>query len=265
MPAPEMTSDGLSGIGIARQTVMSIIVRIPRLLRLVREARRLPEDIEARTRATGLAYELYSLSLDWWIVDLHDAKALRTVPALNSDVMDITPNAFRFESTQLLALVLQYFESRALVCGCIDTLSQLPLLPKRPWPFDTLAVQLEDLLTAKNIAMSFEQLQQLSEICPVMDLRQIWPLQVSCFTWCRIEKRRRMLLLPDQWNADPIIQDARKKQHQMMRLQQRWRKGWLPAPIGRPLLQLQAEMFSGGEIPAVKKRDHVAAAKPGSG
>ena len=259
-----MISDDLSGIGIARQTVMSIIVRMPRLLRLVREARSFPEDFEARKCATGLAYELYSLSLDWWIDKLHDAKALRTVPALDSDVMDITLNAFRFDSTQLLALVLQYFESRALVCGCINTLSRLPLLTDCLWPFDTLAVQREDFQTANNIAMSFEQLQQLSEICPVMDLRQIWPLQVACFTWCRIEKRRRMLLLPDQRNADPVIQDARKKQNQMLRLQERWRKGWLPAPIGRPLLQIQAELFSGGEIPAVKKRDHVEAAKPGS-
>ena len=260
-----MISNDLSGIGIARQTIMSIIVRMPRLLRLVREARSFPEDIEARTCATGLAYELYSLSLDWWIDDLHDAEALRTVPALDAVVMEITPNAFRFDSTQLLALVLQYFESRALVCGCIDSLSRLPLLPECLWPFDTLAVQQEDLHTANHIAMSFEQLQQLSEVCPVMDLRQIWPLQVACFTWCRVEKRRKMLLLPDQWSTDPIVTKALKKQTQMMRLQKRWRKGWLPAPIGRPLLQIQAEMFSGGEIPAVKKRDHVEAAKPGSG
>src|SRR5882757_7678186 len=65
------------GFSAAWQTNMKIGVRIPRLMRLVRRARRYPEDATIRAEATTLASNLFEFNLDFWIANLIDSGMIK--------------------------------------------------------------------------------------------------------------------------------------------------------------------------------------------
>lgn len=135
LPPPVEPGKAIPGFAAAWQISMQTHVRLARFTRLARRARRLPENIEARVDAVELAQTLLHLRLEPWIETLIENGTLRVGRTSEVHVRKMVKRSFDFPSTDLLLLLLQYWEARFVVCACVQRICELPLSKYHTWPW----------------------------------------------------------------------------------------------------------------------------------
>lgn len=165
------------------QHIVSKTVRIPRMLRLLRELALRPKNSNLRSKAELLARSLYDYDNA-----LHPS-LLEKGPARHGHG-NRTTNIYAdasSDSSRRLVITLLYDAYRVLICGAIQNLRGIDgtlLLD-----IDLEAVQLEDVETARKIAVTAKLALAPSPDVPWLALRVITPLLISYGTWHRIEQR----------------------------------------------------------------------------
>ena len=165
------------------QHIVSKTVRIPRMLRLLRELALRPENPNLRSKTEVLARSLYDYDNA-----LHPS--LLEKPPASHDHGNRTTNPYAdasSDSSRRLVITLMYDAYRVLICGAIQNLRSIDrnlLLD-----IDLGAVQLEDVEAARKIAVTAKLALTPSPDVPWLALRVITPLLISYGTWYRIEQR----------------------------------------------------------------------------
>jgi hypothetical protein len=249
------------GFNNAWQSIMQVVVRIPRFVRLVRIACRRPQDDIARREVTTLGIRLFQIDLDHWIQDLFKSGVIKEQASTDLEVL--TPFSLSFPTSRLLVLLCQYWEFRTILCGCIDRLAALPPLQLKPAPpaLPVLAAQRSDIQAGTYLIKSFEHMHKLAKVCPTVQLRFIWPVEMAFIVYYRLERRERMLVTHV---TDPEVSLAAKEradaardvQAQCLNLQSRWAPGWHPTGLTMDACRMLADRWSGGLIPPLLKVQH---------
>jgi hypothetical protein len=267
--APPALNDGLGDMGFAWQTVMMIGIRVARLTRLTRLARKFPEDVNIRLEANSLAADLWSLELEIWIQSLQDTGLLETTPTTEPTMRDIVPFSFVFPSTRILSLLVQYWEHRIIVCGCVQNLLRLPPLSIGTAPCEIQEAQYADIECATNLLMSFEQMLQMCQRCPVIQLRSIFPMEMAFGSYYRLEQRESHAV--DGGFNHLKVSMARSMQVKCLELQNIWMKPWYSDSASGRQDQLEyrtlvalTELLSGGNILQMWKNQHEAGLAKGA-
>lgn len=165
------------------QHIVSKTVRIPRMLRLLRELALQPENSNLRSKAEVLARSLYDYDNA-----LHPS-LLEKRPA-SHDHGNRTTNPYAdasSDSSRRLVITLMYDAYRVLICGAIQNLGSID--GRLLLDIDHEAVQLEDVEAARKIAVTAKLALAPSPDVPWLALRVITPLLISYGTWHRIEQR----------------------------------------------------------------------------
>ncbi|KAI1868032.1 uncharacterized protein JN550_006520 [Neoarthrinium moseri] len=259
-PAPSDTwFGGVAGAGIAQQTVMKAIVRIPRLWRLVHRFRLHPGEKTDRA-AAELGAELFKLSLEPWIVKLINSQVLivshHEKPNADSEYLRLF--SFKIPSVRMLCLLFDYWQSRILICGCLQTLFSLSPNAFTDWPFNITAVQHADVVAASNLMACADEMSALGNIAPIARLR-FSPTTMNAFSaWNRLERRaRRQVAQSPGEDAEHkrIALAAAQMQRRCCGLMSRWIDFWKPRDDGSELerfhcqMQIHCEFMECGEVP----------------
>jgi hypothetical protein len=234
------------------------MVRIPRLVRLVRAACQCPEDDKMRTEATALALKLHRLSLEKWVKELFKLGMVQKV--ISSDMVHVTPQSLSFRSSRLLVLLCQYWETRILICGCIERLATLTS-NQSPSVLPLHETQSCEVDAAKNLVMSFEQMHTLAVSCAAVQLRFIFSIQMAFAAFYRLEQREEMKSVHSNdfetcQKAGEKAESLRNTQTRLVDLQDRWAPGWHPTGINVPMCQMLADIYSGGPVPQAIRSQH---------
>lgn len=249
------------GFSNAWQSIMQVVVRIPRLVRLVRIACRRPQDGTARREATTLGIRLFQIDLEPWIQDLFKSGVIKE--QASTDLEDLTAFSLSFQTSRLLVLLCQYWEFRTILCGCIDRLAALPPLQLKPalLALPVLEAQKSDIQAGTYLIKSFEQMHKLADACPAVQLRFIWPVEMAFIAHFRLERRERMLAMHATDHkvslaARESADAARNVQALCLNLQSRWAPGWHPTGLTMDVCRMLADRWSGGPIPPPLKAQH---------
>ncbi|KAI0123637.1 hypothetical protein BJ170DRAFT_90058 [Xylariales sp. AK1849] len=258
-PPSDSWFGGVIGAGTAQQMVMRAMVRIPRLWRLVRQARLHTEDIAARTASIELADKLLSLKLEPWIGRLFHTGVLTAMTHNSMDMpaKSIASISLKFPSVRMLCLLFDYWQSRILICGCIQTLGSLPPIDTLAWPFDLSEVQDTDLSAATNIFACSQQMTELGIESPIARLR--WsPSTMNAFSaWSRLEQRERKNMEDADSRAEheALVVAAVQMQRLLCELMARWIYFWKSSVNAadsqefHEKLQSHTDFMGGGDVP----------------
>lgn len=164
-------------------------IQIPRLVRLVKQARISVENRSAAVAAFELAAQLYTDDLEPWIQELLDKGVIRIVPTSSSQLRTLIQSSFDFSSYIAYTLCLSYWSLRIAVCGL--TLALLNRFPRTPFAnqFDMSIVAAADICAAEYIAMTAQQALESSGVIPLHSMLQPMPLMISVGAWHRLEIR----------------------------------------------------------------------------
>ena len=246
---PNDLGDAPDGTGEAWSTIMKVGIRFARFVRMTRHARHFPEDVAARAEALALATELYALDLDTWIEELQDAGLLKTTRTCDTRLRAMVDDSFCFPSFRVLSILVQYWELRIMICGCIQTLLSLPDSPS-PSPIYLQHVEISDLQSATNLIMSFDHLHKIARKCPAVELRSIFPMEMAFGAWFRLELREGLKAIRDgDLEAEGTAKYARGMQIQCLELQNCWKRDWnTGGRLDFRSMQWLTNAFSGGDI-----------------
>lgn len=170
---------------MVHDTINALYIQFPRLVRLVRRARELPESSTARSEAVALAVKLYMLDLGSWVQKAQDIGLLTIVPTVSPEYSEALPVSFAFTSFLVSRGCISYWALRVLVCGLILALSEIvPAMPEMH-VFDLETVAAEDLRAAERIAMCYDYSIQSSTPIPLNSIRLLMPIQTAFGAWYR--------------------------------------------------------------------------------
>lgn len=162
---------------------------IPRLIRLVRQARETPGDHASLSVATAMLWDLYKDHCDKDFEELLEKDIIRIVPTSNAACLTVVEQSFQFTSYSAWSVFLHYWTNRSVLFGLI-----LSLLETHPgvafvYPFDEAVIIEQDIQTAKYIAMCSEYSSQSPSLFPLNSFRLLWPLSFTLGAWIRLEER----------------------------------------------------------------------------
>jgi len=186
-------------------------IRLPRLVRLVRQAREAPSDAEPRRAAVQLARELYRLDHDDTFQDMLARGIVKVVPSSGEEVLE---SFLDFTSYCAFCIFINYWGARVLLCGLILSLADIS--PVMPWiyDFDPDLVAAQDVQAAQYLAMSLPFAMRSPTRLPLTALRFVLPLDLSFGAWHRLESRA----------GGPGATGLDAERASMMK---RWIQGWL--------------------------------------
>ncbi|KAF4631488.1 hypothetical protein G7Y89_g6643 [Cudoniella acicularis] len=189
MPPPKTVIPGCPRFEFAMKRVMQHQIETTHFIKLVRAVGVQPENETLRDEAIGLGSRLYREDLESWIKQLLSTSALKLIPSSMLEVALFFRNSYKFSSTRLFNLIMNYWGSRILICRGIQTLYSFLNLGSQSLNLST--VQEHYIQAADNIAMSFEYAWNYDTCFPIVALRALTPLQMAFNAWHRLDKRQR--------------------------------------------------------------------------
>ncbi|GAB7330508.1 hypothetical protein MBLNU13_g02107t1 [Cladosporium sp. NU13] len=218
------------------QHIVSKTVRIPRMLRLLRNLALRPENPNLRSKAEVLARSLYHYDNA-----LHPS-LLDKRPA-SHDHGNRTTNPYADASSgssRRLVITLMYEAYRVLICGAIQNLRSIDA--NLLLDIDLEAVQLEDVEAARRIAVTAKLALAPSPDVPWLALRVITPLLISYGTWHRIEQRLQVTNCTQHPSCEASVMKA-ECSDMLNRALMRWNRNNQVFPIEKTAL-----VFAGGPL-----------------
>lgn len=223
----------------AYKVIMQQIVRIPRLIRLVRELRQDPNNVQKGVDAIALAEKLYLTRIDK-IIDGAVHNYADRVPTRNIELGVYYPESFNFATVSVFETLTRYCYCRILIIGLCRTIcSILPISAV----LNAAPLQLEELHMAELIAMSTQYAEGLFDPFPLGALLIILPLQVAFGAWWRAQRDKDLL-----GESDPEMEKVcfmkewcKIKSNEMLLV-------WNGMQLESTMLEIQAGALEGGAI-----------------
>jgi hypothetical protein len=234
VPPPEYAKECLMHRTLYK-VAMQLIVRLPRLIRLVREVRTNPFDTDAALKAVALADKL--LRTDLHKIVTHLMNICTTFgPTEEEDLAHYFPKSIRFRTVCLLEGIIRYCCCRIVVIGLCRKLVEQGLLAPI-YGTSTLAEQ--EIHCAGMIAMSSSWAVRLATPIPMGAFMMIYPLHVAFGSWCRAER--------DDTDRDGgerarfMMEWCRKKSNVMLHV-------WDGEQMSSDMLKAQMSVLEGGSL-----------------
>ena len=236
IPTPEKVDEYLA----------RVCVQIPRLVRLVRAAKKFCHDNTARRKAFELAAALYLDTLEDWIQLVTVKKLLRVVPNELLSAVGLVRQSFGFDSTRLYNRITFYWSLRCIVSGCILALCSLestkPVIDAAFY-VDSAMVAEHERHVAECIAMSYQWACGSNSVFRMCDIRMVQPLMQAFCVWCRME-----------------LQSVQEVEAQQARNLQQWALEMLTAigvkfkspPVSETKMRFLHEVMTGGPLPGAE-------------
>jgi hypothetical protein len=222
--------------------MMQAEVRMPRLIRLVREIEENPDHSHAASEASVLADKLYKTNLRKIILDLVTSSTKRN-STLDPGLHRYYPVSMDFDTICVFEALMRFCFCRIIVLGLCRTLEKHGLFTSERGTF-TLAE--EDLESAGLVAMSVQYAEQLLEPVPMGPLLSMLPLQVAFGSWRRLGRDAKEVSdhetdwreSEDSSKAHFMMQWCRAKSDQMISI-------WAGEPMVDGALDRQADVLEG--------------------
>jgi hypothetical protein len=233
------------------KSMMQLIVRIPRLVRLVRNVHGDPHNMYAAAEASALAESLYQNNLRHAIHSLVE-KMVELVPISDERLAQYFPESLLFPTIGLMEALLRWCFFRILVIGLCTQLMELGLFSSS---HSTSTLLEEEVESTGMIAMSAQFADLLREPIPMGEFLAIVPIQTSFSSWSRLERDRTDA---HQGDDDPeaskelekarfMMEWSREKSNDMLRL-------WDGKQMSTHMLECQLQVLEGGSPPGWKGR-----------
>jgi hypothetical protein len=253
-PPPEYEHEAPM-FAVVQKAMMQLIVRIPRLLKLVREIRRNPTDFTVNNEASDLAHRLYCTNLSGPMATLISQSAER-VPTEDSELAKYYPQSLQFSTMCMMEALIRYHFCRIIVIGLCRQLKIYGL-----FPITNKATTLEDeeVESAGMIVMSMQHAHRHGHAIPMGSLLTMVPLQIACGSWYR----RGQLLMA---RADMDVGNEEVAKARFMTEWCRVRcndilERWSGQPMSSDMVKAQVEVLEGGALENWKARKGLPAVK----
>jgi hypothetical protein len=223
---------------------MQIMVRIPRLVRLVREARADPYDFNAAAEAASLAEELYQTDLQP-VVDNLMAKYSELIPTRDLALATYFPESTHFIGKTLFVALMRYCSCRIIVIGlCRRLVENGLLLPVQ----STSTLEEQEYDCAGKIAMAFQYAEELRYPLPMGAYLMMMPMQVAFGSWYRMEQdAERALDMEAEDSAD--MRRARYMMNWCKTKGNGMVEAWECEPMSSEMLKARMRIMEGGTLP----------------
>ena len=224
--------------------LQALIIRIPRLARLVRSAAGLETDTDATMEASMLAQALYTSSTNSRIEEtLAERTTSTTTPfAMMPPIVDF--KSLGFETLTTYVLAAQYYAYRVLLCGLILSLCRSK---HGTGVFNETAIQDEDIAAATSIAMCAKYALESDNESHIIAMRLLFPMQLAFGSWHRLQKAQAARRLATKNDGDCL---AKQMKRWCIDIACQIDDLWGNMPTDYCLMEQVCETFAGGPIPA---------------
>lgn len=151
------------------KTTIELMVKLPRLIRLVRSVREYGQDAKATLHALDLAEEL--LPCENQTAETNVLRAVKVLPTKDPCNAAIAAYSLQFEDYHQYRAAVQYWTARLFVLRLCQVLSELTATS-----FDSAALRAEQLRMAANIVMSWQYNSSLRPFGPLNLLMRFFAL-----------------------------------------------------------------------------------------
>lgn len=165
------------------------VIKIPRLVRLVKQVRKSPTDTKAWEQATNLAKEVYVNPFEPWFFDALSKGIITIAPSTLENSQYPLQHAFNFKALFAYLYCIQFSYLRNIVCGLILALAEISEIKLSAYSFNVNVIAADDVQSAQDIAMCTEYAMKSAILIPVNSVRQLFPLDTSFGAWDRLESR----------------------------------------------------------------------------
>jgi hypothetical protein len=232
------------------KSMMQLIVRIPRLVRLVHNVHGDPHNMYAAAKASALAESLYQNNLRHAVHGLVE-KLMELVPTSDERLAQYFSESLLFPTICLMEALLRCCFCRILVIGLCRQLMELGLFSSSHSNSTLLEEEVE---SAGIIAMSAQFGSLLREPIPMGAFLAIVPIQTSFGSWSRLERDRADAHQGDDDSeaskelekARFMMEWSRKKSNEMLRL-------WDGKQMSTDMLECQLQVLEGGSPPRLER------------
>ena len=185
-------------LDIALSELERLLVKLPRLVLLVREAKQNPHSADAMIEAIALGQELYgstgTLTIERTLANLMERT--KSIPTRISSSPE--PTSFDFNSLADFILATRYFVYRLVVSTLVQTICDLQ---QDGIPFEREKAETEDIWAARCIFKSVEWAFKTEQGVHLTMLRMLIPIQIGFGAWHRLEKRQTLFDAPEYLHA----------------------------------------------------------------
>jgi hypothetical protein len=227
-----------------QKVMMQLVVRIPRLVRLVREVWRNPANADAARAISLLADKLYRTDLRALIQSLLSQSTQR-VQSLDPELAMHYPESIHFSTMGMMEALIRYSYCRIIIIGCCRQLMEGGLFNP---VHGTSTLAEEELESAGMIAMSLQHADQHSNAIRVGPFVAMLPLQVAFGSWCRLERGVRGKTEDDERErAKSMMEWCRVSCNNIL-------ERWGGEQVSSDMLKIQVEVLEGGPLEKWKAR-----------
>jgi hypothetical protein len=170
--------------GVIQKVMMQLLVRIPRLIRLVRMIRHECANADMAREALVLADKLYRTDLRGVMQGLL-AQATERVPTRNLGLVTYYPESIHFSTLCMMEALLRYSFCRIVIIGLCRQLFEYGIFIPI---YSTSTLAEEEIESASMIAMSLQHAEQHGDAIPMGPFVSMVPLQIAFGSWCRLER-----------------------------------------------------------------------------
>ena len=172
-------------------------IKLPRLIRLVRQLSQDVGDKAVLIEAITLADDLFLPTLDDWLAECFERGLIKffaepdTLPPQPVHLPTaIQYTQLEFSSCRLFLRYVAYHDLRVVVSGCIQMLNEVCCHSLgQPPPFDSLTAEQVDQYSALQVASCAAYVLDDPSVMRLRQLQYNWPLAYSYSAWSRIEER----------------------------------------------------------------------------
>lgn len=247
-PAPEYGHD-TPIYQVVYGGIMRIMVRIPRLVRLVREVRADPYDFNAAAKAASLAEELHQTDLQPLIDDLM-FEYCEKVPTRDPALAAYFSESIHFLSKTVFVAMLRYCACRIIVIGlCRQLVETGLLLPVQ----STSTLEEQERDCAGKVAMAFQYAEELRYPLPMGAYMMMVPMRVAFGSWFRMERDAERVFDVDSEDSAALTK---------ARFMMDWCKTkgndlvetWECEPMSSDMLKAQMKIMEGGALQSNRQK-----------
>lgn len=212
-PPPEYSTECTAFL-VAYRVIMQQMIRIPRLVRLVRQLKQDPCNIDLGVDAVALAEKLFLSNIDP-IVDGWLRDYCEWVPTEAPDLAYYFPQSLRLAKINIFETLTRYCSCRIVLAGLCRTLKEIfpfsPVLEMAPFAQD-------ELRAASFLAMSTQYAEELVDPMPLGPWTMILPLQLSFGSWWRAQRDDGSVSHEEIEKASFMKEWSRQKSNEMLRI-----------------------------------------------
>ncbi|KAF2010565.1 hypothetical protein BU24DRAFT_378663 [Aaosphaeria arxii CBS 175.79] len=237
-------------------TLMHSLIQVPRMIKLVRDAKRDPDDVEALAKAVSSIESLWQIMPTTLLEEYYQAVTSKLPISPGPELQGFIDDTLYFESVESVILLNRFWTLQNYLCGVTYTLyDSFPLQSAASALPSMETVERVDIAAASNVLRSVPYALSISSTLHLVPLRILTPMQTSIGAWYRKLRRLRILQLfheqgspeHDQIQADIKLYET--AQDHIVRESNKIHLLWRADIVTMPLFAFACEILEGGHIP----------------